>query len=791
MLCYGLSASQDPAKFLELQIQAYLKTVTFQREIDEVQKAASGRGVGGVQTSRIASEANREYIFSSSFTGDKHIQTYLDENGRFRVSRLRAMGMRMTRDIQRNLDMMKEIEQERTYLNMASKSSTVLSAENNAGLENSGNQLFVYTQEKNLDLVRKNVQNEHLVGGNSGEIFNVDDTAAKDLLSDSDSDCDWEEGKEGIIEVKNANFRGENKVELKSSIVDGDNNDESEVKWEEGDCDGAKSTLLSPAQSEKAASRGCLEEESDLQKAIRRSLESIGNGELKHMSSVDERSTDVKVTKEEKRTDINESVSLSDINENIKPVLDSFSKGQTNDLNIEPMLLAVDNVTDAVNTPGDLPAHVTEVRLEEEMRLLGQEYINLENEQRKLERNAESVNSALFTECQELLQMFGLPYIIAPMEAEDIEKELGLTREKLVRMALLLGSDYTEGVSETVISAYYSPQVDKSTELFTWGKPDHLVLRKLNCGWKHFTLSMKDLQSRINSFCSEGDSTLEDLNKNRKNERGSRVEPVDKKLDDSKGTEEGLECRKTSNTEQSKKRKNGNTFAKAHSRKKKIPDGPSAPGTSEMENLHTCMQTEEQCDVNALVRNRSGRGRGRGRVEVEVEVEVWDSDADDQGPRGNPDLSKVPQEVRRSMRRSWKPVNYSLIDPEVEEADDSFDQSSQPCLHDEPTEKTLYDIHDGFGEAATDFGRGKESNDDVNFRPCSEILDEANHEKNSPDEKSENEVMIIKEANDDFPNASSHEDSEMGVLKPENTHENSGISTLAFSALPFLRKRKN
>jgi len=30
--------------------------------------------------------------------------------------------------------------------------------------------------------------------------------------------------------------------------------------------------------------------------------------------------------------------------------------------------------------------------------------------------------------------------------AQDIEKELGLTREKLIRMALLLGSDYTEGV---------------------------------------------------------------------------------------------------------------------------------------------------------------------------------------------------------------------------------------------------------------------------------------------------------------------------------------------------------
>lgn len=32
--------------------------------------------------------------------------------------------------------------------------------------------------------------------------------------------------------------------------------------------------------------------------------------------------------------------------------------------------------------------------------------------------------------------------------------------------------------SEAVTSAYLNPQVDRSTELFSWGKPDLLVLRK-------------------------------------------------------------------------------------------------------------------------------------------------------------------------------------------------------------------------------------------------------------------------------------------------------------------------
>jgi DNA excision repair protein ERCC-5 len=99
----------------------------------------------------------------------------------------------------------------------------------------------------------------------------------------------------------------------------------------------------------------------------------------------------------------------------------------------------------------------------------------------------------MYTECQELLTLFGIPYIVAPGEAEaqcswlnsiglvdgvitddndaflfgadrvlrhifdekryveeyraaDIATELGLNKDRLIKMALLLGSDYTEGV---------------------------------------------------------------------------------------------------------------------------------------------------------------------------------------------------------------------------------------------------------------------------------------------------------------------------------------------------------
>ncbi|KXL50260.1 hypothetical protein M433DRAFT_61516 [Acidomyces richmondensis BFW] len=117
----------------------------------------------------------------------------------------------------------------------------------------------------------------------------------------------------------------------------------------------------------------------------------------------------------------------------------------------------------------------------------------LRNQQKKDRRDADEVTHIMITECQELLRLFGLPYVTAPMEAEaqcaelvrlglvdgivtddsdcflfggtriyknmfnqakfvecylasDLEKEFDLTRDKLIQIAQLLGSDYTEGL---------------------------------------------------------------------------------------------------------------------------------------------------------------------------------------------------------------------------------------------------------------------------------------------------------------------------------------------------------
>ncbi|KAF3004250.1 DNA repair protein rad2 [Curvularia kusanoi] len=117
----------------------------------------------------------------------------------------------------------------------------------------------------------------------------------------------------------------------------------------------------------------------------------------------------------------------------------------------------------------------------------------LRAQQKKDRRDADEVTQTMVSECQHLLSLFGLPYITAPMEAEaqcaelvhlglvdgivtddsdtflfggtrvyknmfnaakfvecylanDLTSEFSLTREKLIAIAQLLGSDYTPGV---------------------------------------------------------------------------------------------------------------------------------------------------------------------------------------------------------------------------------------------------------------------------------------------------------------------------------------------------------
>ncbi|KAL6867323.1 hypothetical protein ACP4OV_015347 [Aristida adscensionis] len=739
--------NKEPAKFSELQIQSYLKTVAFRREIDQVQKCAAGKGVGGVQTSKIASEANREFIFSSSFTGDKQVlaqrggkeqivdsvkprkemnsvvvrsnptssprtikppnreplkdfgpdvETYRDERGRIRVSRVRAMGIRMTRDIQRNLDFIKENEQfkgrgqtnvhkgstdteepldfpehlfesnelrsslsfDEDITETLSDNHQITSLEGGLGniSENSclGNKETIEISFVDDQIEEKDNDEEiflHLASGRGSGKFTDEESLTKNAEECDDSDCIWEEG--GIEgETLHSKVYEEDK---KSSLPE--NCTDDEMEWEDGD----RFVPGVPSSSEQnpcKVTKGDLEEDALIQEAIRRSLKdfkkepsgtvitedllafvedtSVARGETCSYSEA----AVVKETNEERRTEINSenavmndtgviaadrqenesqpqlvnhdghtdinrihsleslpvcSISTSNLGETsdsskangndaavftIK-IPECFANDADNNIKQNSMnsdtskcrkdvayigetskspqkdLLVGEQVSDTAirqenAAQGDTEFSTSEVNyrqfgdnddnhnisaayLDKELSLLRQEQIDLGNERRKLESHAESVSSEMFAECQELLQMFGLPYIIAPMEAEaqcaymemsnlvdgvvtddsdvflfgarhvyknifderkyvetyfmkDIESELGLTRQQLIRMALLLGSDYTEGVSgigivNAIEVVHAFPEEDGLQMFKEWiESPDPSILGKFEMG---------------------------------------------------------------------------------------------------------------------------------------------------------------------------------------------------------------------------------------------------------------------------------------------------------------------
>ncbi|XP_074286681.1 DNA repair protein UVH3 isoform X2 [Silene latifolia] len=734
-----------PQKFSELQIEAYLKTVAFRREIDEVQKAAAGRGVGGVQTSRIASEANREFIFSSSFSGDKQVlassgaqnfshisdkkepssdavdvisasgskrnaepgsacaevETYVDERGRKRIHTRRAMGIRMTRDLQRNIEMMKESENEKTTANNGIIEVTELeSAVGSSGKSVSeGRSIEMlncdhHSPQKSLleTAALDSLKNESSIKisfNDDGRPVSIDDddsiftrlVAGSPLSLHSDdnsaSDVEWED----VSSVKRSNILSDrDNPETIFFHAEDTNKNESDLEWEMGpnttnrileantSCgDNAddndiraesQKTISENCEEEqqfsanlsKAVSKGSAEEEFALQEAIKRSLGDItcemtssvfpssgksrsnmlklGSDDPQLISQVGEVFTGIDqpqplIIENDQMSvlavmdasasctsfkhsdsavdDVSRAVSsISEGNKNLhfhqsKTSAENAEIGNLGDngtgvptvtafgslCNSRSVLVADDLANEEVTvstselpighgTPGsglqtshadtqrkvaeddmgfvslletshdaqltapheeDISNELFSASLEDELLVLGKEYKDLENEQKKLERNAESVNNEMFVECQELLQMFGLPYIIAPMEAEaqcaflelanlvdgvvtddsdvflfgarcvfknifddrkyvetyllkDIESELGLNTEKLIRMALLLGSDYTEGVSGIgivnaieVVNAF--PDDDGFHKFREWvDSPDPTILGK-------------------------------------------------------------------------------------------------------------------------------------------------------------------------------------------------------------------------------------------------------------------------------------------------------------------------
>lgn len=232
------------------------------------------------------------------------VETYLDERGNLRVSRLRAMGVRMTRDLQRNLDMMKEIEEESMSRNKDFSDVPTIS-DTDAHTPGNVSDTISHLNSSNPDddgkacLNNKNEESElrsgttiqisfednfeHdcanddddifacLVAGDPAMEFPMDRSPSKKQSLDSASDVEWEEG---VVEEKgdllSNNSQGEGQAPLEKDGLD----DEAEVEWEEGCLDICEEPPLLPLDS-RSAYKGALEEEANYQEAVRRSLEDM------------------------------------------------------------------------------------------------------------------------------------------------------------------------------------------------------------------------------------------------------------------------------------------------------------------------------------------------------------------------------------------------------------------------------------------------------------------------------------------------------------------------------------
>lgn len=233
---------------------------------------------------------------------ENDVETYLDERGRVRVSRLRAMGIRMTRDLQRNLDLMKEIEEERvcTAKNGINGSTNYDGVVDTQGCTPDRIQTLETSYEEPNGMTCANEKNEetvlcagtsmeisfegngehefggedvdlfaHLVAGHPVMDFSVNNSLSKKESMDSDSEPEWEEG---VIEDEGGALS--NRHEIRPLLAD-DMIDENELEWEEGSLDTREEASPCPAEYRKIVSKGALEEEADFQEAIRRSLQDL------------------------------------------------------------------------------------------------------------------------------------------------------------------------------------------------------------------------------------------------------------------------------------------------------------------------------------------------------------------------------------------------------------------------------------------------------------------------------------------------------------------------------------